>query len=101
MIICRLPLPTKVFLQLERHTELLLHLSGVTLSENAPGGIKCSYFDTIISPILKNRKWLKKLSDPNLDILCVQQSDATPFCENYAKLYFDVKHLENGMNEGW
>ena len=24
-----------------------------------------------------------------------------PLCENYAKLYFDVKHLENGLNSGW
>ena len=23
---------------------------------------------------------------PNLDLLCVQQSGAAPFCENYAKL---------------
>ena len=32
---------------------------------------------------------------PNLDLLCIQQSDAVPFCENYAKLYFDTKHLKN------
>ena len=25
---------------------------------------------------------------PNLDLLCVQQSDATPFCENYRKFFF-------------
>ena len=30
----------------------------------------------------------------NLDLLCVRQSDAAPFCENYTKLYFDAKHLE-------
>ena len=29
----------------------------------------------------------------NLYLLCVQQSGAAPFCENYAKLYFDAKHL--------
>ena len=35
---------------------------------------------------------------PNLDLLCVRQSDAAPFCENYSKLYFNVKHLQNGVN---
>ena len=29
---------------------------------------------------------------PNLDLLCVRQSDAALFCKNSAKLYFDVKH---------
>ena len=38
---------------------------------------------------------------PNVDLLCLWQSDAAPFCENYAKLYFDVKHLEKGLNRGW
>ena len=37
---------------------------------------------------------------PNVDLLCVRQSDAAPFCENYAKLYFDVKHLEKELNRG-
>ena len=40
-------------------------------------------------------------SDPILDILCVRQSDAAPFCETYAKLYFYARHLEKGLNEGW
>ena len=40
-------------------------------------------------------------SGPNLDLLCVQQSGAAPFCENYAKLYFDTKHSEKGLNRGW
>ena len=35
---------------------------------------------------------------PNRGILCVRQSDATPFCENYAKLYFGAKYLEKGLN---
>ena len=26
--------------------------------------------------------------------------DAAPFSENYAKLYFDAKHLEKGLNGG-
>ena len=34
----------------------------------------------------------------NLDLLCVRQSDAAPFCENYTKLYFDAKHLEKKTN---
>ena len=37
---------------------------------------------------------LDTLSGPNLDLLCVQQSGAAPFCENYAKLYFDAKGIE-------
>ena len=37
---------------------------------------------------------------PNLDLLCAWQSDAAPFCENYAKLDFDAKHLEKGLNRG-
>ena len=44
---------------------------------------------------------LEKCPGPNLDLLCVRQSDATPFCENYAKLYFDAKHLEKGLNKEW
>ena len=39
-------------------------------------------------------------SGPNLDLLCVQQSGAAPFCENYAKLYFNSKHFEKGLNKG-
>ena len=39
-------------------------------------------------------------SGPNLDLLCARQSDAAPFCENYAKLYFNVKHLQKGVNRG-
>ena len=38
---------------------------------------------------------------PDLDLLCIQQSDDAFFCENYAKLYFVAKHLEKGLNWGW
>ena len=34
----------------------------------------------------------------NLDLLCISQSDSVPFCKNYAKLYFDAKHLERRLN---
>ena len=67
---------------------------------NEVGGIKCPCFVNIISPTLKNCKSLKRLSGPNLDLLCIWQSDTAPFCENYAKLYFDAKHLEKGLNRG-
>ena len=30
-----------------------------------------------------------------------QQSYAAPFCENYAKLYFDAEHLKKGLNRRW
>ena len=34
-----------------------------------------------------------------LDLYCVQLSSTALFCENDAKLYFDAKHLEKGMNK--
>ena len=37
-------------------------------------------------------------ADPNPDLLCIRQLDDFPICENYAKLYFDVKHLEKELN---
>ena len=40
-------------------------------------------------------------SGPNLDLFCVRISNAAPFCEDYAKLYFDAKHLEKGLNWRW
>ena len=33
-----------------------------------------------------------------LDLYWVRLSKAAPFCENYAKLYFDTKHLEKELN---
>ena len=39
-------------------------------------------------------------SGPNQDLICIWQSDAAPFCENYAKLYFVAKHLDKGLNRG-
>ena len=38
---------------------------------------------------------------PNLDLICIRQSNAVPFCKNYAKLYFAVQHLEQGLNRSW
>ena len=35
---------------------------------------------------------------PDLDLLCVRQSDTAPFCENYEKLYFNGKHIEKELN---
>ena len=40
-------------------------------------------------------------SSLNLDLFRDRQSGAALFCENYAKLYFDAKHLEKGLNRGW
>ena len=36
-----------------------------------------------------------------LDLLCIQQLDAAPSCENCAKLYFDAKHLEKRLSREW
>ena len=35
-----------------------------------------------------------------VDLYCVLLSNAASFWENYAKLYFDSKHLEKGLNKG-
>ena len=35
-----------------------------------------------------------------IDLYCVRLSNTATFCENYAKLYFDAKHLEKGLNRG-
>ena len=40
-------------------------------------------------------------SGPHLDLLCVRESGAASFCENYTQLYFEVKPLEKGLNRGW
>ena len=37
---------------------------------------------------------IKLCTGPDLDLSCVRQSEAAPFFENYAELYFDTKHLE-------
>ena len=43
----------------------------------------------------------KILSRPNLDLFRIRQSNAAPSCKNYAKLYFDAKYIEKGVNRGW
>ena len=30
----------------------------------------------------------------------IQKSGTSPFCENYEKIYFDAKYVENGLNRG-
>ena len=37
----------------------------------------------------------------NLDLSCIQQSDAALFYEIYAKFNFDAKHLKKGLNKEW
>ena len=41
-----------------------------------------------------------RYSGPNLDLLSIQQSDTAPFCEIYAKFYFEAKHLEIWLKRG-
>ena len=41
------------------------------------------------------------LLGPNFDLLNVWQIDTAHFCEDNAKLYFDEKQLEKGLNRGW
>ena len=44
--------------------------------------------------------WIFKFHDasPNLDFLCVRQSDAAPFWKDF---FWCKKHLEKGLNRGW
>ena len=35
-----------------------------------------------------------------LDLNCIRLLNAAPICGNYAKLYFDIKHLEKGSYRG-
>ena len=44
--------------------------------------------------------WIFKFHDasPNLDFLCVRESDAAPFWKD---LFWCKKHLEKGLNRGW
>ena len=41
-----------------------------------------------------------QIPDSNLELLCIRHLDAALFCKNHAKLYFDAKHLENGLKGG-
>ena len=34
-----------------------------------------------------------------LDLYCIRLSKASPFYENYTKLYFNLKHLKKGLNK--
>ena len=52
------------------------------------------------TPVLAPTK-LEATLGPNLYFLCVQESGAATFCENYERLYFDAKHLEKGLNRVW
>ena len=57
-----------------------------------------------LGPLLRNvldLEFVIILAGPNLDLLWVGQSDAVPFCKNYANLYYDTKHLEERLNRGW
>ena len=72
-----------------------------------------SYMDTLEIVILKSHKKKQRRRRNGdrdketqnkikfgLDLLCPTIGCCT-FCENNAKLYFDAKHLEKGLNRGW
>ena len=40
-------------------------------------------------------------SGHTLDLCCVRLSNVASFCENYATLYFDAKHLEKGFKRNF
>ena len=40
-------------------------------------------------------------SDLNLDKNSIRLSDPALFYKNYAKFYFDAKHLQIALNRGW
>ena len=61
-----------------------------------------SFFWIDLMILEKIRSCLPKLELAGhiLDLYCVRLSNAGPFCQNYAKLYFDAKHLEKRLNIG-
>ena len=67
---------------------------------------KCFYFIyCVIFKVVKYKdrgRRAKLLGNPVyiLDLYCVWLSNVAPFCENYAKIYFDAKHLEKRLNRG-
>ena len=71
------------------------------------GKMVCNWNCSLYLPISDKKlcetfSWYILSPGPNLDLLCVWQSDAvTLLSENYAKLYFDAKHLEKRLNRGW
>ena len=50
--------------------------------------------------IYQSNTYRKDLARHMLELYCIRLSNAAPFCQNYAKLYFDAKHLEKGLNKG-
>ena len=42
----------------------------------------------------------RNLPDPDLDFLCIQQSNTAPFCENYAKLFLCKTLKKDGIEAG-
>ena len=42
---------------------------------------------------------MNEYPDPNLDLLCIQQSDVAPFCKNFA-FYFDAEKWLNRYSNG-
>ena len=51
-----------------------------------------------ISGLFSSFMFLYIKSGHILDLYCIRLLNGAPFCENYAKLYFEAKHLEKGLN---
>ena len=61
----------------------------------------CNYIICTTVPLDKNSAKVQLMQTGHiLELYCVRRSNAAPFCKNYAKVYFDAKHLQKGLNEG-
>ena len=75
-------------------------ISGATLSGNVPGGIKSHILKPLSCPTWKPVHDSKGYQVLIRSFICPAVRNC-PFCENYAKFYFDAKHLQKGLNRCW
>ena len=86
------------------HHSFLLHCPSLTSWKLLPFSKRIwfffLYFKNAATPTLAPTM-LDGPSGLNVDLICIQQSGSAFFCKSYAKLYFDAKHFEKGLNKGW
>ena len=66
------------------------------------GSFLAGFSERILSLLEKFGLWSLKVIKLGhiLDLYCVRLLNAAHFCQNYAKLHSDAKHLEKGLNRG-
>ena len=78
-----------------------LHLIIFTVEINCPEEYITNILVNYVLKLLFGKYLFFSLSSgPNLDLLFARQLVAALFCQNYAQLYFDVKHFEKYLNRG-